>query len=250
MTNQGGASYVAGMENGYGTVFSIPVTGGTPTTLLSFNGTNGGGPAGDLTLSADGSTLFGMTPNGGANGDGTIFSIPAAGGTLTTLLSFNGVDGRNPYGDLTLSGSTLYGMTEDGGANGYGNIFSVPVTGGTPTNLLSFNGTDGANSLWQFDAQWVNALWDDQRGGANGDGTIFSIPVTGGNAHDLTLVQRHERPISLWRFDAQRINALWDDLRRRDKWRRQHFQHSGDRRQPHESAVVQGTNGGRDPWGV
>ena len=47
--------------NGDGTIFSIPVTGGTPTTLLSFNGTNGEHPDGNLTLSADGSTLYGMT---------------------------------------------------------------------------------------------------------------------------------------------------------------------------------------------
>ena len=57
------------------------MTGGTPTTLLSFNGTNGEYPHGGLTLS--GSTLYGMTYHGGANDDGTIFSIPVTGGTPT-----------------------------------------------------------------------------------------------------------------------------------------------------------------------
>ncbi len=37
MTESGGA-------NGYGTVFSAPATGGTPTTLLSFNGGSGDFP--------------------------------------------------------------------------------------------------------------------------------------------------------------------------------------------------------------
>ena len=37
-----------------------------------------------------------MTEDGGANGDGTIFSIPVTGGTPTTLLSFNGTNGANP----------------------------------------------------------------------------------------------------------------------------------------------------------
>ena len=87
MTSGGGA-------NGDGNIFSIPVTGGTPTILLSFNGTNGEYPDGDLTLS--GSTLYGMTSEGGANGDGTIFSIPVTGGTPTTLLSFNGTNGAYP----------------------------------------------------------------------------------------------------------------------------------------------------------
>ncbi len=58
-----------------------------------------------------------MTLEGGANNDGTVFSIPASGGTPTTMLSFNGTNGRTPLGGLTLSadGSTLYGMTEGGG---------------------------------------------------------------------------------------------------------------------------------------
>ncbi len=142
---------IAGGANGDGTIFSISVTGGTPTTLVSFDGTDGAIPYGSLTLSADGSTLYGMTTYGGANNDGAIFSIPVSGGTPTTLLSFNGTDGANPYGDLTLSGSTLYGMTDRGGVNGDGTIFSIPATGGTPTTLLSFDGTNG-RSRRQFDA--------------------------------------------------------------------------------------------------
>ena len=120
-------------------------------------------PVWHLTLS--GSTLYGTTSAGGANGDGTIFSIPVTGGTPTTLLSFNGTDGEDPYGSLTLSGSTLYGMTSAGGANGDGTIFSIPVTGGTPTTLFSFNGTDGDEPIYGgSDAQWINAVWDDRRG--------------------------------------------------------------------------------------
>ena len=53
--------------------------------------------------------------------------------TLTTLTSFNGTNGQEPYfGSLTLSGSTLYGMTPLGGANGDGTVFSIPVTAARP----------------------------------------------------------------------------------------------------------------------
>ena len=86
----GGGTY------GDGTIFSIPVTGGTPTTLLSFNGTNGDVSLWQFDAHADGSTLYGMTDQGGANGDGNIFSIPVTGGTPTNLLSFNGTNGENP----------------------------------------------------------------------------------------------------------------------------------------------------------
>ena len=77
---------------------------------------------------------------GGTSNDGTIFSIPVTGGTPTDLVSFNGTNGGEPYGDLTLIGSTLYGTTAGGGANNDGTVFSIPVTGGAPTTLASFNG--------------------------------------------------------------------------------------------------------------
>jgi len=48
-----------GGAHGYGVVFSVPTTGGTPTVLASFDGHNGAGPQGGLTLI--GSTLFGTT---------------------------------------------------------------------------------------------------------------------------------------------------------------------------------------------
>ena len=44
MTLSGSTLYgmtYGGGTNGDGNIFSMPVTGGTPTTLLSFNGTNG-----------------------------------------------------------------------------------------------------------------------------------------------------------------------------------------------------------------
>ena len=77
-----------------------------------------------------------MAWSGGANNDGTVFSMPVSGGTPTTLFSFDGTHGEGPSGSLILSGSTLYGMTLDGGANGDGTIFSIPVGGGTPTVLI------------------------------------------------------------------------------------------------------------------
>jgi uncharacterized repeat protein (TIGR03803 family) len=161
-----------------GGVFSVPVTGGTPTLLASFNGTNGQYPEAGLTLSADGSTLYSTTWEGGAYDHGTVFSVPLTGGSPTVLASFNGSNGESPCAGLTLSGNTLYGTANVGGANNDGTVFSVPVSGGSPTVLASFNGGNGASGLTISG----NTLYGtNPGGGAYGDGTVFSVPVGGGS---------------------------------------------------------------------
>jgi len=117
-----------GGDDGYGAVFSVPVTGGTPTVLGSFDYfTNGDEPAADLTLSADGNTLYGTTVQGGDDEYGTVFSLPLTGGDPTVLASFDGSNGKYSYADLTLSGNMLYGTTENGGANNNGTVFELTV---------------------------------------------------------------------------------------------------------------------------
>lgn len=89
VTGGGGPAFVSAYSGqvGDGTIFSVPLTGGTPTVVASFNGTDGSDPVGSLIQ--NGSTLYGITKSGGANNDGTVFSVPVSGGTPTVLASFN-----------------------------------------------------------------------------------------------------------------------------------------------------------------
>ena len=49
---------------------------------------------------------------GGAYGDGTVFELAKGSGTITTLASFNGTNGSNPYASLIMDSSgNLYGTT-------------------------------------------------------------------------------------------------------------------------------------------
>ncbi len=173
-TSRGGTS-------GLGTDFSI-TSGGTLTTLHSFDDTDGNSPAAGLIQGSNGD-FYGTTFQGGANSVGTVFSITAAG-ALATLLSFDGADGSYPQAGL-VQGTTgkFYGTASGGGANGMGTFFSI-TAGGTLTTLYSFcsqtNCADGANPVAGLvqgsDGKFYGTT---DSGGAHADGTVFSI-TTGG----------------------------------------------------------------------
>ncbi len=177
-----GTTYYGGGARNAGVVFSMPVTGGTPTVLATFS--FGLHPQADLTLSADGTTLYGTTYSGGAFGVGTVFSLPVTGGTPTVLASFNGTNGREPTGNLTLIGSTLYGTTEIGGAFSDGVVYSLPVSGGTPTVLASLGqvANHQANPLagLTLSADGTTFYGTTENGGTDSSGSVFSLPVGGG----------------------------------------------------------------------
>jgi uncharacterized repeat protein (TIGR03803 family) len=80
-----------------------------------------------------GGTLYGTTENGGANGDGAVFSIGPTG-PEHVVYSFKGyADGAFPADNLLAVKGTLYGTTIAGGSKigegGYGTIFGVTPAG-------------------------------------------------------------------------------------------------------------------------
>ena len=122
------------------------------TTLYSFcaktNCTDGANPYAGLVLGRDGN-FYGTTEAGGSI-YGTIFKIAPAGGTPTTLHSFDSTDGANPYGGLVqATNGDFYGTTFQGGTStncsgGCGTVFKI-TAGGTFNTLHSFDLADGFN---------------------------------------------------------------------------------------------------------
>jgi uncharacterized repeat protein (TIGR03803 family) len=100
--------------------------------------------------------------------------------TLQTLCSFNGSNGANPYGGLTLGNDgNFYATTEAGGSSGYGTVFKI-TTGGTLTTLVSFSGTNGscpcaALTLGNDGNFYGTTLC----GGSGYDGTVFKVTTDG-----------------------------------------------------------------------
>ncbi len=130
-TQQGGAG-------NNGTLFCASTAGAVTTTYI-FDGTNGDCPDAALLASADGKTLYGTTPFGGTNGQGTVFSLKA--GHVTTLHAFGFSTGDmsgNPRGALIFGADgRLYGTTYSGSPAG--SLFSLNTNGTAYTSRTVFN---------------------------------------------------------------------------------------------------------------
>jgi uncharacterized repeat protein (TIGR03803 family) len=162
-----------------GTVFRLNVNGSGFTNLYSFNDSDGLTPDAELLLS--GSTLYGVTGNGGF-GYGTVFKINTDGSNFETVVNLNIIAGWGPDGGLVLSGGVLYGGTGLGGMPGLGNgvVYSVPTDGSSLTALVIFAGTSGAADPDTGLALSGNMLYGTtEGGGTNGTGTLFEIGTNG-----------------------------------------------------------------------
>jgi uncharacterized repeat protein (TIGR03803 family) len=154
-TSQGGT-------NGRGTVFRIAFDGTGFQVLYQFSATTADTTTGQLE-NADGATplgglvdggdgfFYGATAQGGTDGNGVIFAIPADGSTFTVLHSFTGADGARPAAELMVASSgKLYGVTSSGGVNSegattaLGTIFSIDRAGTNFARLYSFDGKNGS----------------------------------------------------------------------------------------------------------
>jgi len=101
-------------------------TAGEEHVLHSFGGRSDGAYPAAALYQRD-NNLYGITSGGGANGDGTVFTIQAAGGSARVLHNFTGVDGAAAQGTLIDVDAMLYGTTYLGGATDNGTVFEVKL---------------------------------------------------------------------------------------------------------------------------
>src|SRR5271166_4880625 len=158
------------------------------TTLYSLDGADGATPYAAVVLATDGN-LYGTTLQGGASGNcsggcGTVFKTTPSG-TLTTVYSFSGPDGSNPYaGLIQATDGNFYGTTSAGGSTGCGGtgcgaVFKITASG-TLTTLHIFGGSDGffpvAGLVQTTDGNFYGTT---VAGGASSSGTVFKITPSG-----------------------------------------------------------------------
>jgi uncharacterized repeat protein (TIGR03803 family) len=137
-----GMTFSGGPSN-YGVIFSFDITNGTYTVVHNFDLMHGSNPYGNVIQASNG-LLYGMTWQGGSNGDGVLFSFNITTNVFTDLLDFNGANGAYPFRGLTQSSNgKLYGVTLSGGSGGLGVAFSYDIAMNTYTKLLDFSGLGG-----------------------------------------------------------------------------------------------------------
>jgi len=189
----------SGGTNGGGTLFSVNTNGLGFTnlhnfTIGSFGFNDGTYPQAGLVLSGD--ILYGTTPYGGSNSQGTVFGIRTNGLGFTNLHTFTATafttsfvstnsDGASPMAGLTLSGNTLYGTTFNGGTNGNGTVFSLSTNGAgyttlhTFTALISGTNNDGTHPQAALISSGSTLYGTAGAGGRNNSGTVFNLNNNG-----------------------------------------------------------------------
>jgi len=168
-----------------GTVFRI-TKDGVLTTLVSFNGTNGGFPQSPLLQSSNG-MFYGTTYLGGTNdieieGGGTVFKM-TADGMFTSLFSFSSDTGYRPQAGLIIGNDgDFYGTASGGNPYDAGSVFRVTAAGAL-TTLIQFDRTNGANPQTELvlytNGAFYGATWDAGPDPDVSHGTIFKMSSNG-----------------------------------------------------------------------
>jgi uncharacterized repeat protein (TIGR03803 family) len=161
-----------------GTVFRITLEGAL-TPLHEFYNTDGCNPDAGV-VEAVGGEFYGTAEFGGtSNCCGAVFKI-SRGGSLTTLHSFNGVDGFEPLAAVVRAiDGNFYGTTLAGGpTSNAGTVFRITPEGKL-TTIYSFGSTGPTGPDGLIQAPDGNFYGVSQYGGAYGGGTVFRLTPAG-----------------------------------------------------------------------
>jgi uncharacterized repeat protein (TIGR03803 family) len=154
-----GSGNLYGVASGGGaqapTIFELAQGGGTITTLATFSFLDGATTPTNVLLDGLGN-LYGAMAVGGAYSAGMVFELPKGSGSILTLDSFNGQDGKFPSCLTEDANGNLYAVATGGPPSNAGSVFelpggAIPADQWTGANFaVDTNWSDGAN--WSLGA--------------------------------------------------------------------------------------------------
>lgn len=153
-----------------GTIYSIPLGGGTQTVSSIFAPKTPGFGSRRGLIQATNGKFYGMCSQGGLNGVGVLYEYDLATNVYTVIKDFNSIDGKTPEGTLIqATNGNLYGMTTEGGANDAGVIFEFNII----TNIYTI----------KFNFDFGTATGYNPKGGLlqASNGKLYGATYSGGN---------------------------------------------------------------------
>ena len=180
-----GTTYSGGPADN-GTVFKInPATG----QLVTVNEIPNGPQNPNSPLVDDGNGFLWGTTNP-YGGNGSIFKVHAATGTMTSVLTFTRktgpYKGAFPYGGFLLDeAGWLWGVTSRGGVEDFGTVFKFQPSSGTFVTLAEFTYTTGSQPgfmpLARLARDAGGFVWGTASGGGSPNrGTLFKVNMASG----------------------------------------------------------------------
>lgn len=159
-------------------------------------------------VETDSGLFFGVTPAGGDNGVGTLYSF--CEGTLRTVAVFRGNTVANqparPSGGLVHDSGYLYGVSSEGGCRNLGTLFRATAEGAIEV-LVEFNGMNGARPCGTLAVGADDALYGTTtRGGDFNFGTLFKVSPSGA----LTTLAHFRADANAGVFPCGRIVCMGD----------------------------------------
>jgi uncharacterized repeat protein (TIGR03803 family) len=144
--------------------------------LHSFDSSVDGSYPDSALVLGDDRALYGVTPEGGAFGDGTLFKLDR-GGRFFLLHNFQGpYDGSAPAAALARgSDGALYGSTSSGGPFGDGTLFKLDASGRFEVLHVFQAAVDGASARTRLVRASDGALYGTTPAGGLAGGTIFKL---------------------------------------------------------------------------
>lgn len=175
-----GTTYAGGIH-GKGIVFRV-TKAGVMKILHAFGTQRSDGAGPSASLVRVGKMLYGVTWEGGARNEGTVFRVSTAGGSYARLHSFSSLSGA-PYGPIAglVQGADgyLYGTTTQGGTAGDGTVYRISLAGAL-TRLHSFGELRG-DGTWPTSGllpSGKTTFYGTTDFGGVGDGTVYKLTVT------------------------------------------------------------------------
>ena len=166
-------------QNYWGLLFKYDFQTNEHTVVHDFqNNPDGQRPMGNLYCASDG-LLYGVTRDGGSQGQGTIYAIDPANDQYTKLYDFDVTNGRSPESGLVEGpDQLLYGLTAKGGDHNKGVLYSFDPSTSTVVKFHDFNGWGGKTPKGRLlHISDGNLFGFTYEGGSNDEGVFFQYNI-------------------------------------------------------------------------